>query len=208
MPGVSFRLSRVAGLSLGLGTLLVSMLTTPSPILAHAEHGHPSAIHEGTCEQLGRLVFRLNGVGGSVDVDNAPVATPTTVNPTGAYQVMVSQTTIDGALDDLLAGEHAVMVYESDEEMTAISCGNVGGAQSGDTLITGLAEMGVPGHSGFAIFRSEGDQTSVEVLIGHGLAPVSSAGKASDADHDDAHDEANDEEHADDVSNAAATPAP
>src|SRR5919107_2769837 len=116
------------------------------PALAHEEHGHPTRIHEGSCEDLGPVAFRLNGVGGSVDIDNAPIATPTAVNPDAAYQMLISETTIDGTIEDLLAGEHAVLIYDSDEVMDVIACGNVGGALSGDSLATGLAEAGVPGH--------------------------------------------------------------
>jgi hypothetical protein len=115
-------------------------------------------------------------VGGSVNLDNAPVATPTAVHPDSAYQMLVSETMIDGTIKDLLAGEHAVMIYESDEAMDAIACGNVGGARTGEMLVTGLAEAGVPGHIGFALFRSKGDQTAVSVILGHGLAPISASG--------------------------------
>jgi hypothetical protein len=164
---------------------------------AHEAHGHPARIHEGACEELGGVAFRLNGVGGSVDLDNAPVATPTAVNPDSAFQVMVSETAIDATVDDLLASEHAVMIYESDEAMEAIACGPIGGAMSGDTLITGLAEMGVPGHLGFAIFRPEGDGLVVSLLIGHAMAPVSASGMQADHDHaesEDSHDQAEGED--------------
>src|SRR5918999_2754509 len=126
-------------------------------VLAHEEHGHPTRIHEGSCEKLGPVAFRLNGVGGSVDLDNAPIATPAAVNPDAAYQVMISETAIDGTIEDLLAGEHAVMIYESDEAMDAIACGNIGGALHGDALITALAEVIVPGHIGFTLFRPDGE---------------------------------------------------
>jgi hypothetical protein len=170
--------------------------------LAHEEHGHPTRIHEGTCEALGPVAFRLNGVGGSVDVDNAPVATPTAVNAESAYQVLISETTIDGTIEELLARDHAVMIYESDEAMDALACGNVGGALSGDSLVTGLAEAGVPGHIGFALFRSEGSQTTVLMILGHGLAPVSASGGVAGDDHADEDTAAHDEEDG----HAAATP--
>jgi hypothetical protein len=163
-------------------------------VLAHEEHGHPTRIHEGSCESLGPVAFRLNGVGGSVDLDNAPVATPTAINSDAAYQVLISETTIDGTIEDLLAGEHAVMIYESDEAMDAIACGNVGGALSGNTLVTGLAEAAVPDHIGFALFRPEGDRTVVLVILGHGLAPVSASGGDTDEDHEEEDDVAHDEE--------------
>ena len=180
-----------------------ALLVGPSPALAHEEHGHPARIHEGSCQELGPVAFRLNGLGGSVDVDNAPVATPTAVNSDSAYQVMVSETTIDGMIEDLLGVDHAVMIYESDEAMDAIACGNVGGALNGETLVTGLAEAGVPGHIGFALFRPEGDQTDVLVILGHGLAPISVSG----AQHADGHADEDRDAHDEEDGHAAATPA-
>ena len=169
-----------------------------APALAHEEHGHPTRIHEGTCEALGPVAFRLNGVGGSVDLENAPVATPTVVNPESSYQVLVSETVIDGSIEELLSDHHALMVYESDEAMDAIACGNVGGARTGEMLATGLAEAGVPGHIGFALFQPDGDQTDVLVVLGHGLAPVSASGAQAAEGHaaegDMAHEHQGDEE--------------
>jgi hypothetical protein len=198
----------VGALLLG-GALLVP---AAGSVGAHEAHGHPARIHEGTCDALGRVAFRLNGVGGGVDLDNAPVPTPAAVNPAGAYQVMVSETVIDATLDDMLAAEHAVMIYESDEAMDAIACGNLGGAMDGDTLITGLAEMGVPGHLGFAFFSPDGEGTVVSLVIGHAMAPVSATGAKADHEHSDdaAHeDEAagDDHEHeGEDDHDAVATP--
>jgi hypothetical protein len=211
MPGsgttTSHQYRRQLHVPLALALVATAMFAGLSSALAHEEHGHPARIHEGSCQELGPVAFRLNGVGGSVDVDNAPVATPVAVNTDSAYQVMVSETTIDGTIEDLLAGEHAVMIYESDEAMDAIACGTVGGALNGETLVSGLAEAGVPGHIGFALFRPEGDQTDVLVIIGHGLAPVSAsgaqeAGEGHDAEGDMAHDHQGDEEDG----HAAATP--
>jgi len=177
---------------------VVVTLTGAGSTLAHEAHGHPARIHEGTCEALGPVAFRLNGVGGSVDQDGIPIATPTAVNIPAAHEVVLSETLIEAPISDILGAEHAVMVYESDEEMTAITCGNVGGAMLGDTLITALAESGAPGHSGFAIFRSEGEATVVSLYIAHGLAELSAAGTGAD---DHALDEESDH-------GAEATPAP
>lgn len=180
---------------LAMGAALIGagfLMATPGATLAHTEHGHPARIHEGACDALGKAAFQLNGVGGSVDEDGAPVATPEAINPDTSYQIMISETTLDTPLEALLAGDHAVMLYQSDEEMNAISCGNVGGALTGDILITGLAEAGVPGHSGFALFTPDGDRTRVTILLGHGLAPVSAGGAHAD-DQDAAHpDDASD----------------
>ena len=175
------------------------------PALAHEEHGHPTRIHEGTCEELGPVAFRLNGVGGSVDLDNAPVATPLAVNADSSYQVLTSETVIDGSIEELLSGPHAVMIYESDEAMDAIACGNIGGARTGEMLATGLAEAGVPGHIGFALFQPDGDLTDVLVVLGHGLAPVSASGAQVAEDHADEDDMAHEHE-GDEDGHAVATP--
>ena len=184
----------------------VVMLTGAGTTLAHEAHGHPAKIHEGSCNALGRVAFPLSGVGGSVDVEGAPVATPTTVNASTAYEVVLSATTIDATIEDLLAAEHAVMVYESDEDLSAISCGNLGGAMLGDTLVTALGESGVPGHVGFAVFRPEGEGTVVSIYLAHGLSELSSAGTGAD---EHAEDEAGDHAHeeGDEHDDAAATPA-
>jgi hypothetical protein len=207
MPGsgttISHQYRRQLHVPLALVLVATAMFAGLSSALAHEEHGHPARIHEGSCQELGPVAFRLNGVGGSVDVDNAPVATPVAVNTDSAYQVMVSETTIDGTIEDLLGVDHAVMIYESDEAMDAIACGNVGGALNGETLVTGLAEAGVPGHIGFALFRPEGDQTDVLVILGHGLAPISVSGAQPADGHADEDRDAHDEED----SHAAATPA-
>jgi hypothetical protein len=183
--GVLAAAALAAGLSGGLLT------GSPHQASAHAADGHPARIHEGTCEALGPVAFRLNGVGASVDLDQAPLATPTAVNPDKAYQVMVTESTIDGSLDDLLASDHAVMIYESDEAMDAIACGNLGGAKVGDELVTGLAEAGQQGHVGFALFRPDGERTLVTVIIGHAMSAVSAGGAAEvNNDPDEAHEHA------------------
>lgn len=161
-------------LAIGFGAL--TMLIGVAPATAHEADGNPARIHSGSCERLGAVVFPLNGVSASVDINDAPVATPVAVNADSAYQVAVSETTIEAPLDALLGGEHALMIYESDEDMTGIACGNIGGAMMGGVLVTGLGEIEVPGHSGIALFQPDGDRTVVTILMGHDLAPVSAAG--------------------------------
>ena len=186
------------GACLGAITALVGASST----LAHEAHGHPARIHEGTCEALGPAAFRLNGVGGSVDQEGAPIATPAAVNVPAAHEVVLSETLIEAPLSDILSGEHAVMVYESDEEMTAITCGNVGGAMLGETLVTALSESGVPGHVGLALFRPEGEGTVVSLYLAHGLAGLTAASAGTDVQ---IHSE-DDHAHEEDDHGAAATP--
>jgi hypothetical protein len=178
------------------------LLTSTGSVVAHEAHGHPARIHEGTCEALGPVAFRLNGVGGSVDQEGAPIATPAAVNVPAAHEVVLSETLIEAPLSDILSGEHAVMVYESDEEMTAITCGNVGGAMLGETLVTALSESGVPGHVGLALFRPEGEGTVVSLYLAHGLAGLTAASAGTDVQ---IHSE-DDHAHEEDDHGAAATP--
>jgi hypothetical protein len=143
---------------------------------AHAADGHPAKIHEGTCEALGPVAFSLTGAGASVDLDENPIATPQLVNEDAAFEVATSLSTIDTSLDKLLSSDYAIMLYEDDDGMAAIACGNLGGAIMGDTLVVGLGEAGMPGHVGFALLTPNGDKTDVTLLVGEDLAPLSAAG--------------------------------
>ena len=207
LPRVSGKgLSQECGRSWVVGACFAAAFTLAGAgsTLAHEAHGHPARIHEGTCEALGPVAFRLHGVGGNVDLNNAPIATPTAVNVPAAHEVVLSETLIDTTIEDLLAAEHAVMVYESDEDLSAISCGNLGGAMLGNTLVTALGESGVPGHVGFAVFRPEGDGTVVSIYLAHGVSELSAAGTGAD---EYAKDEAGDQAHEEgDEHEAAATP--
>jgi hypothetical protein len=149
---------------------------SPGSSFAHAADGHPARIHAGTCQSLGPVDFSLTGVGASVDLDGNPIATPQAVNSDKAYQVMTSESTIATTIEELLASDHAVMLYDNDEDMQAIACGNVGGAMFGDSLVVGLGEAGTPGHVGFALFQPDGEQTDVTMFLGHAMSPVSAGG--------------------------------
>jgi hypothetical protein len=163
-------------------TILLSagaLIAAAGPAFAHAADGHPAKIHEGTCEALGPVAYSLTGVGATVDLDENPIATPEPVNAENANEVETSVTTIDAPLDKILSGDHAIMLYEDDESMQAIACGNVGGAMLGNTLVVGLGEEGMPGHVGFALLAPNGDKTDVTILLGEDLAPLSAGAAAT-----------------------------
>jgi hypothetical protein len=168
------RMMRVAAL-LGIA-IMIGFSVRPGSIFAHAADGHPVRIHQGTCQSLGPVAVPLTGVGASVDLEGNAIATPQAVNPESAYQVMSSESTIATTVDELLSSEYAVMLYDNDEDMQAIACGNVGGALLGDTLAVGLGEIGIPGHVGLALFEPNGEQSDVTILIGHAMSPVSAGG--------------------------------
>lgn len=168
--------------AVGLGALLIAAGAAPGA--AHGADGNPARLHTGSCEELGAVAFPLTGVGASVDLEDAPLATPTAVNADQSTAVAVSETTIEAPLEAILGSEYAVMVYASDEDMSGIACGNVGGAMVDDRLVTGLTAFGQPGIAGFALFEPDGEQTVVTILLGQ-------AGDGEEGEHEDAvpHDE-------------------
>ena len=173
----------VAILALGLGVSLGD---------AHSEHGHPTKIHQGSCDDLGPVAHALTGVGAEVDEAGNPVEAGEAVNADTSYQVLKGTTTLDMTFDALLAEPMAIMVYESDENLEGIACGNIGGlmitGEDGDELAVGLAEIMVPGHTGLALFETSvdaPDQVVVSVYIGHALSPISAGGGMEDGHSDD-----------------------
>ncbi len=168
------------------------------PARAHEAHGHPAKLHEGTCAALGGVAFSLIGVGGTVDLDGSPVAATESVNPDRAFEVLRSETPLDASLDDLLAVPHALMVYESDEDLTAIACGDLGGNRLGDELAVGLAGVGESGHTGIALFEGDGDTTTARIFLGDDLAAIGGSGSDDDHSHEEDENHDDDEDHDDD----------
>ncbi len=204
--GVATGIKR-AGALLAVATMVGAALAAPAA--AHEADGHPAKLHEGTCDELGGVAFGLNGVGAEVDLEGTPVAAGEAVNPDRAYQVMRSETALDASLDDLLAAPLALMVYESDEDLSAISCGDLGGNRLGDELAVGLGELGMSGHTGIALFEEEGGTTTVRIFLGHALSPIGASGSASDhdatgADSEEGHTHEEGDDH--DQADVAATP--
>lgn len=131
---------------------------------------HPGHIHAGTCAELGEIVFPLSPA--------APVAGEAT-GPETALPVAVSETTVDVALADIIAGGHAINFHESMENIANyIACGDVGGVVVDGTLTIGLAELNDSGFTGVAVLREEGGQTAVSVYLTQtgGMAEMPAAG--------------------------------
>ena len=72
------------------------------PSTAHEEHGHPTRIHEGTCEALGPVAVRSMGLGAVSMSTTRRSPRPRRSIPDSAYQVLISETTIDGTIEELL----------------------------------------------------------------------------------------------------------
>jgi len=141
--------------------LLGSAVLIGGPASAHEGTPHPAHIHTGQCPAPGDVVFPLNDLGG----DNATNGTPMATEPMGstsAVPVDLSMTTVDSALNDLLDGNHAIVVHESKENIqNYILCGDLGGTVIGGTdLAIGLSQLNDSGYSGVAWLHDNGDGTT------------------------------------------------
>jgi hypothetical protein len=116
--------------------------------------GHPAHIHAGTCDDLDpEPLFPLTDV----------------VEPTGdvegAEEAIVGETsvsTVDVALEDILADDHSINVHLSTEEAeTYIACGEIGGPRQPDgSIVIGLRELNDSGHVGVAYLVSSPDDAA------------------------------------------------
>jgi hypothetical protein len=156
-----------------LATLLVAMAgawgstaAQDSATPAMGSAGHPAHIHAGTCDTIGEVLFPLNDVTSgdaaatpSMEMDMA--ATPE------AGATLHSTTTVDVALDDILAGEHAINVHQSAENIDVyVACGDVTGEATDGMLTVELQELNDSGMSGEAMLTDNGDgTTTVEIHL-------------------------------------------
>ena len=142
---------------------------------------HPAHIHTGTCgEGLGEVVTPLNDVasnkGTMMGTPTAggmasPVASPV-AGSMMAIPVMISVTTVDVAMADILAGEHAINVHESAENIgNYIACGNVNALPWDDqSVLFGIAPLNDSGYSGIGSLYDNGDgTTTVYIYLTHGI---------------------------------------
>ena len=147
---------------------------------AHAADGHPARIQHGTCDQLGGVAYRLNGVGATDTAEGTPIAEPEHSGSEAAIDVEASVTDLEPSLTELTKDAYAIVVYESDEAMDQIiACGSVGGllvapqmagmVMPGDELAIGLVPQGDAGDTGIALLRSvEGGKSSISIVLVEG----------------------------------------
>jgi len=122
---------------------------------------HPAHIHSGTCDTLGDVVFPLMDVTLPERTMASPEATP------DIDLVAESVTTVEVALDDILAAEHAINVHLSAEEIgTYIACGDITGEPADGMLDVDLEELNGSGYTGQAtLVDNDGETTTVTVTI-------------------------------------------
>lgn len=132
----------------------------------------PAHIHAGSCPEVGDVVAPLESLtspgGGSMD-GMAGMAM------TRGLPAEYSYSTVPLALDDILAGEHAINIHESPENIgNYIACGDLAGTvDANGSLVVGLGEVNGSGFSGIAVLTTSADDpatTNVSVFIAEGLS--------------------------------------
>ena len=90
----------------------------------------------------------------------------------GAFStVATSFSTVDLSLDELLADEHVLVVFDEIQTERALSCGPIGGMIADDgSLAIGLRETPGAGWSGVAYLAPDADGTSITIFLAEGLA--------------------------------------
>ena len=130
----------------------------------------PVHIHAGTCDDLGDIVYPLNDLQAAVsiaDPDATPVidlgATPDAESAMGPYEVVAqSGTAVDVSLDELLSGEYAINVHESEENLqNYLACGEITGSAENGEIFIELMEVGHSGFYGQAELSAQGDDTTI-----------------------------------------------
>jgi len=168
-------LPALALVAAGLGPAVRAQEATPGAMAGMTEEAHPAHIHEGTCDELGGIVFPLEDVihGGTMGTPGAgtdAMATPGVGRAGMGEAVAESTTTVEASLDEMLAAEHAINVHESAENIeTYIACGDLTGTPEEGTLEIELAELNDSGYAGMATLEDNGDgTTTVTVMLMEG----------------------------------------
>lgn len=124
---------------------------------------HPAHIHNGTCENLGDVVYPLADVA-PLSAGATPAASPAAMDMGSASdQVVVAESTtiLEVSLDEILGGEHAINVHESaDNIQNYIACGNLTGEPENGHLRVDMHELNDSGLEGLAMLTANPDGTT------------------------------------------------
>jgi hypothetical protein len=180
--GVRF-LAPVGALLLIMAALVASpgVIAQDSTPVAVDEAGRPAHIHTGSCPEIGDVVQPLNNL-------TAPEGE--TVGQATAIQAEYSYTLVPMSLDDILAGDYAINVHESTENIgNYIACGDIGGTvDANGQLVIGLSELNDSDFTGVAYLTanaSDPNSTDVSIFI---TSDNASGDDDTDTDETDADD--------------------
>ncbi len=135
-----------------------------STLAVHENVEFPAAVHAGTCEAPGEVVFELpnlvrlpEGVAAEGERAGAPVAQVVHGVPLG--------TTLDATVPDLFAADHIVAVFNADAD-TIVACGPIGAYTyaEGEDLAIGLREQNESNFTGAAFFTNN-DAGALDVSL-------------------------------------------
>ncbi len=152
--------ARSVAIRLGLVGVVGAVVVGASTTLAvHEENEYPAAIHEGTCEAPGEVVFDLP------DLTLLPEDAPEGEDRVGAPLAQVvhglpDDTALDATIEDLFAEDHVVAVFDAEEGTEIIACGPIGAYSFGDDqeeLAIGLREFNESNYTGIALFGDDSD---------------------------------------------------
>lgn len=149
-------------------TLAVGASLILAPGVAAHMSPHPAHIHVGSCPAPGDVVAPLSDVSFDMIVDGTASAGAEPVGQASAIPVEASVTTVPMALAEIVAGQHAINVHASADDLgTYIACGDIGGITIGaGDLPIGLGELNGSGASGVAWLHDNDDgTTTVSVFI-------------------------------------------
>lgn len=161
------------GFAFGPSLISAQEAATPSTI---GGQDHPAHIHNGTCDDLGDIVYPLDNVQDATSMATQEASTPVGAEPGQSSDVdlAISITTVDVSLDDLLAEDYAINVHLSPEEASVfIACGDISGSVEDNSLDVTLNEVDDSGYSGDAELTDNGDgTTTVFVTVKKGATPA------------------------------------
>lgn len=131
----------------------------------------PAHIHVGNCNEIGEIVAPLTDLTGATGADRLGQANR-------AISAESSFTSVPLTLDVILAGDHAINVHLSSEQIeTYIACGEIGGSLTPEgALIIGLRELNDSGYTGIAFLAPGADGASTDVSTF--IAPTQDEGQA------------------------------
>lgn len=160
-----------------------SSLTQPPPEVARSTEVplNPIGTTQGTTEDTSRTDGSTAAIyAGDCEgeLTGEPVATLTNVRPPDGDQagadtasaVETSFTTLDLPLDDILANDHVLVIFDQDDDTVPLACGAIGGIVTDDgTLAFGLPAVGESRFSGVAYLTEVSDQTQATIFLAEDL---------------------------------------
>ena len=152
--------SAVSGVACCAALLVAGSVMMPAGAQEAVEQ-HPTAIHQGTCDQPGELVAELVSL-------IAPEGEA--VGPAGANAVKQGEATVDLPMTDIVGGEHILVAmggptYAADRQDEIIACGAIGGVPVDGVVTFGLAPMNDSSHVGVAMLSEREGTSALAIYV-------------------------------------------